>query len=187
MHHPYHVPETKLRRIPRFHSFIIEKKKCQFPIPFPRGFPPRIPTKRGSAPRTVPRALTASHPAYNGRVNRASPRRVAPPRRLCHGVAHCRRRDRPHKRERVSIIQTEQGEKINSTTTPMVARGRCQEGLRGNRGAVEGRGRGIPEGWQESGGPLTHPGTRAYTRTLRFLPHILNEHTAATYLRAHGD
>lgn len=90
-----------------------------------------------------------------------------------------------HIKERETLDNsTEQGEKINSTTTPMVARGRCQEGLAREPGARWEGARGVA---RESGGPLTHPGTRAYTRTLRFLPHILNEHTAATYLRAHDD
>lgn len=64
----------------------------------------------------------------------------------------------------------------------MVARGRCQEGrFRGGNERGEGLQAAGAKGEAESpGSPLTHPDTRAYTRerTLRFLPHILNEHTA---------
>lgn len=75
-------------------------------------------------------------------------------------------RDRPHKRETLDN-STEQGEKINSTTTPMVARGRCQEGRfrGGNEGAGREGGSSRGKGEAESpGSPLTHPDTRAYTR-----------------------
>lgn len=102
-------------------------------------------------------ALLARITVYNSHVT-ASPS-------LSRGRTLPTTRDRQHKRETLDN-STEQGEKINSTTTPMVARGRCQEGR--FRGGNEGGERvATAEGGGEAespGSPLTHPDTRAYMR-----------------------
>jgi len=70
----------------------------------------------------------------------------------------------------------------------MVARGRCQEGLRGNWGRWrKERGGG---GGPRVRGPPNSPvelGTRAYTRALRFLYRIYLMNTRRQRICAHGD
>jgi len=99
---------------------------------------------------------------------------------LCHGVAHCRRREIANIKERLSIIQRNRAKK--SIVQPPrwwradVAK---RDGFAGvTRGGEGGNSRGR-RGGGKSGEPPNSPGHACiYARLLRFLPHILNEHTA---------